>query len=173
MRARTSSVARMALLALTFMASGRALCADRPDGAMMDPITRLAEFMASPNAPHVPAVFAARGVVILENFPPYLFTGPNAAKRWESEFRAHVQGELANLVVRFGEPHDFSRYGDRIYVVLPTTWSGRYRGKNFEESGAWSFVLEKEPAGWRIVAYAWGVTDLQLQTPPRRDENDR
>ena len=66
--------------------------------------------------------------------------------------------ELKNLAATFGEAHDFKQSGKRAYFSLPTTWTGLTHGKRFEEHGAWSFVLQQEDAGWRIVGYGWGVT---------------
>ena len=74
-------------------------------------------------------------------------------------FRAHAaEGDLKDLAATFGEAHDFTRSGKRVYFSLPTTWKGLTLGKRFEEHGAWSFVLEQESIGWRIAGYGWGVT---------------
>ncbi len=131
-----------------------------PDEAMLVPITALVHYMAHVDGAATPAVFVENGLVIIENFAPYIFRGKNAAALWDAGFRQHVaEGKLHELTVEFGSAHDFERTGNRVYFTLPTTWRGVDRGKRFEEFGAWAFVLEKASGEWRITAYAWGVTD--------------
>jgi len=130
-----------------------------PDKEMMAPVNALARYMAHVEGATMPSVFADTGVVIVEDFAPYVFRGQDAATLWNAGFRHHA-GFLRNLKVTFGTAHDFDRTGDRIYFVIPTTWQGVYRNaRQFEEHGAWSFVLEKSSGRWRIIAYGWGATD--------------
>jgi hypothetical protein len=129
---------------------------------MMTPVTRLIRYMEHVEGATLPPVFAADGLVIVENFAPYLFRGAGAAARWNAGFRRHVaEGSLRELTTELGTPQDFERTGRRVYFALPTTWRGIDRGQRFEESGAWVFVLDETAAGWRIVSYAWGVTDTK------------
>jgi hypothetical protein len=132
-----------------------------PTAAMLEPIRALAAFMATLPAGH-PAMFAPRGVTIIENFPPYLFAGRDAAARWEEGFRRHAaDGALTDLAVTFGRAQDFGVSGSRAFFVLPTTWAGRAAGVPFEERGGWSFVLAPARGGWKIRGYAWGVTSIK------------
>ena len=147
-----------ALLVFLF-AAGAAPAEEQPTAAMMEPVRGLVTFMSSQRRGEQPTVFARRGLCIVENFAPYLFCGLQAAASWTAAFRAHAAAEdLKNLTATFGEAHDFNQSGKRVYFSLPTTWTGLTHGKHFEEHGAWSFVLQQEDAGWRIVGYGWGVT---------------
>jgi hypothetical protein len=140
---------------------------DGPDEAMMAPVTALAHYMAHVDGVVLPAVFADDGLVIVENFPPYIFSGKEAASHWGSGYRKHVE-RLKDLQCEFGKAHDFDGSGDRVYFVLPTTWRGVQPGSRFEEHGAWAFVLEKSSGQWRIIAYGWGAndeTDWAMKTP--------
>jgi hypothetical protein len=131
---------------------------DGPDEAMMTPVTALARYMAHPDGTVFPPVFAGDGLVIVENFPPYIFSGKDAAEHWAAGYRKHVE-RLRELKCDFGKAHDFDRNGDRVYFVLPTTWRGLQPGLRFEEHGAWAFVLAKSSGQWRIIAYGWGAND--------------
>jgi hypothetical protein len=138
-----------------------------PDEAMMAPVITLARYMAQVNGAVLPPVFVDDGLVILENFAPYIFNGKDAATRWDAGYRKHVE-QLKELKCDFGKAHDFDRSGDRVYFVLPTTWRGLQPGARFEEHGAWAFVLQKSSGQWRIVAYGWGAkdeTDWLIRTP--------
>jgi hypothetical protein len=144
---------------LGVLAAGVVRAEEQPSAAMMEPVQGLVTFMSTLRRGEQPTVFARRGLCIVENFAPYLFCGLQAAASWSAGFRAHAaEGDLKDLAATFGEAHDFSRSGKRVYFSLPTKWTGLTQGKRFAEHGAWSFVLEQENAGWRIVGYGWGVT---------------
>jgi hypothetical protein len=131
-----------------------------PDAVMMLPVRALVEFMATLDDALLADVFAA-DTVIVENFAPYVFRGPDATARWRAGFREHA-ATLAGLIVTFGTAQDFSVDGDTAYFVLPTTWTGRTREKPFREEGGWAFVLERRGEGWRVACYAWAVTAFRL-----------
>ncbi len=146
-----------------FLTISTAHAEPQPTAAMMQPVTTLVAFMSTLRPAEHPAVFARHGLCIVENFPPFVFCGPHAAAEWEAGFRAHA-GDLSGLNAAFGEAHDLTESGGRVYFSLPTTWTGLTQGRHFEEHGAWSFVLERQGSGsqdasWRIVGYGWGVTD--------------
>ncbi len=146
-------------LLFCFLTATAARAEEQPTVAMMEPVHGLVTFMSSLRRGEQPTVFARRGLCIVENFAPFLFCGLQAAANWSAGFRAHAAaGDLKNLAAAFGEAHDFKQSGKRVYFSLPTTWTGLTHGKSFEEHGAWSFVLEQEDAGWRILGYGWGVT---------------
>jgi hypothetical protein len=122
----------------------------------------IARFMATGADEGLKDIFAAEDVVIVENFPPFLITGPDAVARWLVGFRAHAERSgLSELKHRFGEPQDFARDGERAFFVLPTTWHGKAHGQPFTETGGWAFVLDQVEARWRIRSYAWAVTSGQ------------
>jgi hypothetical protein len=134
---------------------------EQPDAAMMAPVERLAEFIASGGAGSPWEAFATKDVTIIENFAPYLFTGAAAAETWALGMRAHLSGVTA-LRHRFGQPHDFSRSGDQVFLSVPTEWSGFVDGRAFTERGGWCFVLTKQGHEWRIRNYGWAVTEISL-----------
>ena len=133
---------------------------DAPEAAMMAPVTELASYMVHVQDAVLPPVFVDDGLVIVEDFAPYVFSGKGAAAQWDAGFRQHAI-PLKDLKFSFGLAHDFERTGDRVFFVLPTTWRGVYKDRRFEEHGAWSFVLKNTAGQWRILAYGWGATDLQ------------
>ena len=131
-----------------------------PDRAMMAPIRAIADFMATLDDAPVEKIFTDDPVIV-ENFAPYVFRGPSTVSRWREGFRQHA-ATLSELSNAFGPAQDFSRSGDTVYFVLPTTWTGRTAGKPFEERGGWSFVLTRQGADWRVACYAWAVTAFRL-----------
>ncbi len=131
----------------------------QPSRDMMAPIEALAHFIASGDDTGLWGAFAADGVVVVENFAPFLFDGPDAFERWREGFGSHRHADaLSGLEWRFGEAQDFARDRDVAYFVLPTTWTGRTHGRPFSEDGGWAFVLAEDAGRWRIRSYAWAVT---------------
>ncbi len=131
---------------------------EKPDEAMMAVAEKLARFIEN-GAVGVPdGIFADKGVVIVENFAPYLFVAPDGLDDWAAGMHAHLEG-VTELGHGFGEACDFSRSGDRVYFSLPTAWQGINRCEPFAESGGWAFVLTKESGVWRVLAYGWAVIE--------------
>ena len=153
------------LVGVLVMSSARAADAPAPDAAMLDLAHRVARFIATLDDAEISGVFADRDVVIIENFAPYRFEGPNAVTSWAAGMRAH-RVDTASLVHTFGAPQDFTRTGDRAFFSLPTTWKGTYRGTTtFTETGGWAFVLvatadANGTPGWRVQSYGWAVTGI-------------
>jgi hypothetical protein len=136
-----------------------ALAGKVPLAEIMQPIDELAQFMAQLPAGRHATMFAARGVTIVENYAPFIFSGADAVAAWEAGFRQHAGAdELSELKIRFGSAQDFSVQGERAYLSLPTTWTGRTHGTPFEEHGAWAFVLSRRAGQWKVLGYGWGVT---------------
>jgi hypothetical protein len=129
-----------------------------PDAEMMAPIEALARLMAGGDG-DAAAIFASQGVTILDNRPPFIFSGANAAKRWAERFGESHPGYL-DLRHAFGPPQDFQALGDQAYVSLPTTWTWRRDGQAFHETGGWAFVLRREAGAWRIESHGWAVTSF-------------
>ncbi|MBO9558770.1 MAG: hypothetical protein J7515_09315 [Caulobacter sp.] len=131
-----------------------------PDAAMMAGPEALAAFLETADKGVLDGVFSAGDLVILENFPPHVFTGQAGLARWRDLMVRHV-GAIADLRHTFGAPQDFGRTGDTVYFSLPTRWTAVRDGKSFDEHGGWSFVLVLEDAAWRIRAYGWSVVSFE------------
>ncbi len=135
---------------------------ERPDFEMIAPIERIARFMETLDARLLENTFAAGGVILIENFPPYVFQGHHAAARWAMSFAKHAKN-ITGLRHSFGDPQDFSRQGETVFLSLPTTWTGASGGRPFVETGGWAFVLVRQARGWRVRNYGWAVTSIVLK----------
>lgn len=129
-----------------------------PDAAMMEPIEKIARFIATGDEACL-AAFAVHDVVILENFAPHLFLGPDAVARWAKGMREHAR-TLAGLKHSFGAAQDFTSDAEHAFFSLPTHWQGTSNGRSFHEDGGWSFLLVMEQGGWRVKSYGWAVTHV-------------
>jgi hypothetical protein len=118
---------------------------------------RIARFMETLDDADLAGAFAASGVAIVENFPPFLFDGPGAVERWAAAFRIHVR-HVVELSHSFAAPFEAVISGERAYLSVPTTWSGVERGRAFIEQGGWAFALVREAGEWRVSGYGWSPT---------------
>ena len=135
----------------------------KPDSAMMAPVERLAQFIEGGAKGLPQGIFAEKGVTIVENFAPFVFTGPGALDAWVAGMHAHLEG-VTDLRHGFGDACDFSQAGDEVFFSLPTSWSGVNRGQPFAESGGWAFMLTRESGVWRVAAYGWAVIQTTCET---------
>src|SRR5579859_4797607 len=85
-----------------------------PDVTIMAPVMALASYMARVEGNVLPPVFVDDGLVIIEDFAPYVFSGKDAAAQWDAGFRHHAV-PLRDLKFGFGPAHDFERTGDRVF----------------------------------------------------------
>ena len=131
-----------------------------PDPAMLAPVEMIARFIATGDDACLDA-FAAGDVVILENFSPHLFAGPQAVAQWAEGMREHARN-LSELRHSFGPAQDFAGDGERAFFSLPTQWRGRSGGRPFLEDGGWSFLLVKQDGAWRVKSYGWAVTRVEM-----------
>jgi hypothetical protein len=132
-----------------------------PNAAQMVPVQKIARFIATGEDACLTA-FAQRDVVILENFAPYLFAGPNPVASWAQGMRAHTS-TLSGLRHRFGQAQDFSDDGQVAFFSLPTHWSGISNGQPFQEDGGWSFVIIRQGDAWKVRNYGWAVTRMTAE----------
>ncbi len=131
----------------------------QPNEQMLVPIVTLARFMAAGDERGLDEAFSPDGLVVVENFAPFVFEGAGAFGRWRIGFEVHRRDdELSELVWRFGDAQDFALADGAAYFVLPTTWTGKSHGRAFSEDGGWAFVLIEDQGRWRIRSYAWAVT---------------
>jgi hypothetical protein len=74
-----------------------------PDATIMAPVTALASYMARVEGNVLPPVFVDDGLVIVEDFAPYIFSGKDAAAQWDAGFRHHAV-PLRDLKLRLAQP---------------------------------------------------------------------
>ena len=138
------------------------MAGERPDAEIMAPIERIARFMETLDTQFLNDTFADGEVVLIENFPPYVFAGGDAVARWAKGFAEHAKN-IGELWHSFGDPHDFHHDGELAFLSLPTTWRGKIGAGSFIETGGWAFVLVKHARGWRVRNYGWAVTGIAMK----------
>jgi hypothetical protein len=131
------------------------------DPALLAPIEKVARFLETGDESLLSA-FAKKGVVIIENFPPHLFEGDDAVKRWSEKILSwHKPPSDLVLKHTFGTVQDL-RVGDGLaFLSLSTHWTISQDGDSYGEDGGWAFVLVKENGEWKVRCYGWAVTFIE------------
>ena len=93
---------------------------------------------------------------IIDDFPPHLWNGAGACSKWSSDFQAFTQtGEITDPTVTVGKPWHIDVTANVAYVVAPTTFSFKRKGKPVKEQGIITVTLQKGAAVWRMTGWAW------------------
>lgn len=94
---------------------------------------------------------------IIDDFSPHEWQGPTACADWAKAFDATSKAEgITAPVVTIGTPWHLDVTGDRAYVVAPSTYAYKLRGKpTTEPRSVWTFALRKTAQAWRITGWAW------------------
>ncbi|HTI30905.1 MAG TPA: hypothetical protein VL405_02150, partial [Sphingomonas sp.] len=45
--------------------------------------------------------------------------------------------------------------GDHAYVIFPSTYTFKQKGKTMRETGSMTFALVEQGADWKIAAWTW------------------
>jgi hypothetical protein len=100
----------------------------------------------------------AEQVAIVDEFPPYAWQGAGACEAWMNGYDANAAQEgITDGVVTLGAPRYAEVRGDGAYLVIPSDYAWKQRGKPMKETGStFTFAMHREQAGWRIVGWSWG-----------------
>jgi ketosteroid isomerase-like protein len=93
---------------------------------------------------------------IIDDFPPHVWTGAGACTKWASDFQDFVKTTgSSDAAVTVGKPWHIDITADLAYVVAPTSYSFKHRGKPVQQGGVVTIALQKGTAGWQVIGWAW------------------
>jgi ketosteroid isomerase-like protein len=148
------SILVVALCLLALPAAGRASDAS-------DAVAQVKQFIDGFNKGDVKSALAtcASPVAIIDEFAPYFWQGPNACADWANDFDADAKKNgITDGFVKASKPRHVFVTGDAAYVVMPTAYEYKLKGKKVTQTGATMAVtLRKGAGGWRITGWAWAT----------------
>ena len=94
---------------------------------------------------------------IIDDFPPHEWHGAGACAKWLEDYAANAKMDgITDGVVTLGKPWHVDVTADHAYVVVPTNYTFKQKGKPAKETGSiFTLVLQKSAAGWRVTGWAW------------------
>jgi len=102
------------------------------------------------------AAYETGDIVIVDEFAPHRWIGPNAPQQWAADYEKHTQAAgVSEGTVKYGAPTRTEIEGDVAYVIVPTTYLYKEHGQPRAEEGQMTFVLKVEAASWKISGWTW------------------
>ncbi|HZC24907.1 MAG TPA: nuclear transport factor 2 family protein [Candidatus Binatia bacterium] len=124
-----------------------------------DPSAPVRQFIDAFNAGNVQAAFAtyANGsVTIVDEFPPHIWTGTDAARHWADAYDKHALASgVTDGKVTYSKPTRIEVDGEVAYVILPTKYLYKEYGNALQEEGQMTAVLNRQAGAWKIRSWTW------------------
>ena len=93
---------------------------------------------------------------IIDEVPPHLWSGPNAFDSWSAALAKSEAAEgKSGGQVKIGTPTRETVSGDHAYVIAPSSYTFKQKGMTMRETAQFTFVLDKDAAGWKIASWTW------------------
>ncbi len=94
---------------------------------------------------------------IIDEFPPHEWHGAGACLTWMNAYDANARKNgITEGIVTLSDPVHIDITRDRAYVVARANYAYKEHGKPVTETGSlFTVALQKGPAGWRIIGWAW------------------
>ncbi len=120
--------------------------------------TTISQFSAALHAGDSKAAktFLTGRTVILDDVAPYYWGGTHAFETWQADLaKASTARGMSEEDAVLGAPTRVEVSGDHAYAILPATHTFKMKGRMMREVAQLTFTLAKDPAGWKIVSWAW------------------
>jgi hypothetical protein len=93
---------------------------------------------------------------IIDNFPPFVWNGPNGYKAWTA---AYFQYVAANKITdgrsAFGDPIYVRIDNDLAFVCVHETYTYKRAGSPVREDLIWTYVAHKTASGWKLGSWTY------------------
>jgi len=133
--------------------------AQAPSPAQADVLKFVHQFVDGFNKGDTKAILAACAdqTSIIDEFPPYEWHGTGSCAKWLGDYEADAKKNgITDGIVTLGKPSHNDVTGDRAYVVIPSDYTFKVKGKPEKETGSmFTFALQKGQAGWKITGWSW------------------
>ena len=156
-------VAASFIAAVLSLTSAPALASPKmPTSAMMAPIN---DIVAAVNANNLAMTkkFYTSSPIIIDEFAPYRWSGPNAVATWFANFGAfQTMAKITQGHVTVADPSYWDVSKDRTEIIVPATFTFVVGGKPAADSALWTFVLVNSGGSWKAESSTWVRTQLTM-----------
>jgi hypothetical protein len=126
--------------------------------AVMKPIN---QFVNGFNKGDMQSAMAAcsEATAIIDEFPPHTWSGAGACQKWVDDYVADAEKNgIKDGVVTLGNPSHFEMTTDHAYVVIPSNYTFKQKGKRVAQIGSmFTFSLNKRADTWVITGWSWAT----------------
>ncbi len=137
-----------------------ALCAAVAGAADEKPFAIVQKFIDSFNKGDAAAAAATHSasadLAIVDEVPPYQWTGPQAFQSWATALEADSKKNgITEEKVVISAPTRELVSNDQAYLIVPAVYSFKQAGKPMSEKAQMTVSLKKEAGGWLIHGWTW------------------
>lgn len=143
-----------------FAAMALALAAPATAGPAEDATAVVTTWLDKFNGGDLAAFHAghAPNAVIVDEFPPFVWTGAGASQRWLDDYgKDTAAGGISGGRVDYAAPIRASAIDDRAYIVLPTIYRMQQGGKAKSAAGTMTFVMTRVGNEWKIASWTYSA----------------
>ena len=145
----------VAALALTFAAPLGATAAPADDAKAT--VQRFVDGMNSGNFGVLS--LCATSTTVVDDIPPYVWTGPGACTRWLNDILANMKDAGTTAMrANFSQPTTASVHDKTAYVVYPVSFVMTTKGAQSTKTGVMTFVMDQGTDGWKFTNITWART---------------
>ena len=102
------------------------------------------------------AAYATGDIIIVDEIAPHSWSGPNAPQQWTADLEKHdAMMGVSDGVVKYDAPTRIETEADVAYVIVPTVYLYKERGKPMAEEAQMTFVLRRQSGAWKISGWVW------------------
>lgn len=146
--------------ALLFLAATAAIAVPASAGPAEDATAAVITSLDKFNGGDAAAFHAAHApnAVIIDEFGPYLWTGPNASQRWLEDYMKDAAASgISGGRVDYAAPIRASANDSSAYIVLPTIYRMQQGGKAKSAAGTMTFVMTRVGSEWKIAGWTYSA----------------
>lgn len=145
------------VLAIVFLLAGSSVVMGQKS-AVMKPIN---QFVNGFNKGDMQSAMAAcsEATAIIDEFPPHTWSGDGACQKWVDDYDTDAKKNgITDGVVTLGKPSHFEMAADHAYVVIPSNYTYKQKGKRVAQIGSmFTFSLNKRAGAWVITGWSWST----------------
>ena len=102
------------------------------------------------------ATYAPGDIAIIDEFAPHHWIGAKAPQAWAAAYDANAKATgVTEGLIKYAKPTRVEIAGKTAYVVVPTVYTYKQKGKPMVEEGSITASLTMTAAGWKMNAWAW------------------
>ena len=133
--------------------------AGTPNAEVIAPIHAFIDGFNKGDMKAAAAALSPAGIVIIDDVPPNVWSGPSAFEAWSKALEdiSKAEGETDGAV-EIGKPTRVVVAGDHAYVVVPAAYKFTQKGIAMRETSQLVCSVQKEASGWLITGWAWTGT---------------
>jgi ketosteroid isomerase-like protein len=129
-------------------------------GPAEDATAAVVDWLDKFNAGDIAAFTAAHApaAVIVDEFAPFYWSGPNAAQAWLGDYGKDATAKgISGGRLDYAAPVRAESDGKSAYVVLPTIYRCKQGGKAMSAAGHMTFIMTRADAGWKIASWTYSA----------------